>query len=1132
MNCVDLVSGDEDDCVVLDDAISKHIAAKRSHTVVATPTRKFKCRKKATESSSSSSTPKDFVKKVSQHVEFQNDDDLNLASMKPSRVNLHFMVQELGNLKSLRSLDLSKNKIGENSLKAITNWLENDNYFLQRLNLSNNLFGDDGLEYISSMLKVNTSIVHLDIQFNRLTDAGMHLLGQGLIANQTIQEILILEDTLVPGANNVAALLEKNKYILSREREFVERDPFSYYTSKLFALVPKLQSLRNSNMLDKRWGSLDCPRGEFRGEQWKQKWDAQVRAFCLMGNLELELTQLHVTLGSISELQRLNEKWTKNRISIIDKKNGDIKTLSRIRKSDGESILNLSSKFVDFVKAIFTKGDLGDLTSFEDRMIDAELCREQFHLTTQSKGCKMLEYVDDENDTSTNAVAQDFFKLYRHRFLPTELLWKDQNNVGLLSSQVTRQMKKLSYCFQLDASRDESLVDELKEVFEVATLENQFWIHNNPILSIPLSSFLETLGGLCRLYARLYFDIKQIHSYLKTAEELRNRFKHCNSPPVTSKLVSLRKQNHELLDKLENMELEVKQLARQPSKNDSCDAYFEKKSSFEASKLEYESQKWNQQIQDETYHLFQIARHHYPEYFWNPEWCDQLGVVDDSVLPRDYQVLISSLAWTDPHTNPPHYEKVIKGNVYLVDEEFVVKVYDLRHAQNAVCFCRQTQILKEVGKHFHLATPIAVYTTENTGVLRMPYLVKGALSTWMTDVPSSARSMEKCTLFLMDILNGLFFLHSNKLVHANIRADTILLSPSERAIISNFDNLRRIDECLVRMEGKDESKYVAPENRESFVTMYSASTDMFAFGILVQELFQGVEKMSDERRIHYHAFITGLLQDDPLLRTTSACALESPFLASKELEVRMCPVCGDSRQKSDGIECSNHHFMCDCCLSGQLTTISEAGFDHQLRENGGLVKCYDPTCSSKPFHPKDVLSHVNSQVYDKYMTAIKRHTEAKISLEKESEFQHRLDKVKKQMTEEGNHEKILDHIRRIEDDILTLKCPRNGHAFVDFDGCFALKCSSCPCNFCAWCLADCGNDAHAHVNSCRLNKSRGYYGSPDLFKQVHKERKLKLLSEFWNSNIKHQSPEFKKELKNELVKILDRSDKRFVANLI
>ena len=64
---------------------------------------------------------------------------------------------------------------------------------------------------------------------------------------------------------------------------------------------------------------------------------------------------------------------------------------------------------------------------------------------------------------------------------------------------------------------------------------------------------------------------------------------------------------------------------------------------------------------------------------------------------------------------------------------------------------------------------------------------------------------------------------------------------------------------------------------------------------------------------------------------------------------------------------------------------------------------------------------------------------------------------------------VLIARKHIEEEILQMKCPRQScrQAFYDFDGCFALSCSLCPCKFCGWCLQDCGDqDAHPHVLIC------------------------------------------------------------------
>ena len=57
-------------------------------------------------------------------------------------------------------------------------------------------------------------------------------------------------------------------------------------------------------------------------------------------------------------------------------------------------------------------------------------------------------------------------------------------------------------------------------------------------------------------------------------------------------------------------------------------------------------------------------------------------------------------------------------------------------------------------------------------------------------------------------------------------------------------------------------------------------------------------------------------------------------------------------------------------------------------------------------------------------------------------------------------------------DILTLKCQACGQAFVDFDGCFALRCSRCLAGLCAWCGKSCANQtvAHDHVRPPALTE--------------------------------------------------------------
>ena len=81
--------------------------------------------------------------------------------------------------------------------------------------------------------------------------------------------------------------------------------------------------------------------------------------------------------------------------------------------------------------------------------------------------------------------------------------------------------------------------------------------------------------------------------------------------------------------------------------------------------------------------------------------------------------------------------------------------------------------------------------------------------------------------------------------------------------------------------------------------------------------------------------------------------------------------------------------------------------------------------------------------------------------------------------------------------ILTLKCPRCEAAFYDFDGCFALTCQRCSAGFCAYCLNDCGNDAHQHVADCPHSLHPGdVYGRFKDFTEVQRQRRQRMVREY------------------------------------
>jgi hypothetical protein len=114
----------------------------------------------------------------------------------------------------------------------------------------------------------------------------------------------------------------------------------------------------------------------------------------------------------------------------------------------------------------------------------------------------------------------------------------------------------------------------------------------------------------------------------------------------------------------------------------------------------------------------------------------------------------------------------------------------------------------------------------------------------------------------------------------------------------------------------------------------------------------------------------------------------------------------------------------------------------------------------------------------------------------------------------GENASVAQLRLHVVENILTLHCPACTQAFVDFNGCFALTCSRCNAGFCAWCLAHCGNDAHAHVAQCAHNTSRGkdVFCTEAAFLAAQRQRSVRLLKAF----LAAQAPAIRAPLLREL----------------
>lgn len=220
----------------------------------------------------------------------------------------------------------------------------------------------------------------------------------------------------------------------------------------------------------------------------------------------------------------------------------------------------------------------------------------------------------------------------------------------------------------------------------------------------------------------------------------------------------------------------------------------------------------------------------------------------------------------------------------------------------------------------------------------------------------------------------------------------------------------------------------------------------------------------------------------------------------EEQAKQRCSICFDDASSEKGLECvaasDSRHFICSECFQEYVN--AKAGEELRLvRARNAQISCPVPGCGSKPWSDAVVARHVPDSVFTQYLESAAQIREESLNRELERKFEQKLEaEIKRRDALTKENRWLEDARRHVIDRILTLACPRCGQAFLDFEGCFALTCSRCQCGFCAYCLADCGNDAHDHVRRCAENQTKDFFGSIESFEDAQRKRRRQMLTEY------------------------------------
>ena len=452
------------------------------------------------------------------------------------------------------------------------------------------------------------------------------------------------------------------------------------------------------------------------------------------------------------------------------------------------------------------------------------------------------------------------------------------------------------------------------------------------------------------------------------------------------------------------------------------------------------------------------------------------------------------------------YAEVFKTHLPLVGDVAFKKVTDVNHD----VLWKEAQVLRTL-RHENVIPLFGVCLNKGMEGLILEYMSGGSLGDGLHKKKEKLQN-DRIVQIGLDIACGMEYLHKQKLIHLDLKADNILLDAKGVAKLADFGTTKELRDTMRNTLIAGTFPWMAPETLMSPPSITCAA-DVYSFGMILFE-------MTNNEIPFHNQDITGVIKliqeeekpefviediDETMIDMMNQCwsKMNERPSASKIVQefskqaIVTCYFTFDDFPKDKGLFCQggsccdflSFEGLEDCVESALLPDISLINPDASLScgNEGGT------------FSLQAMSGKISSELFEK----VKKVAIEKNICEMRLKFQKKLEEKELELLEKTREGKIRIHVDHVIDNILTLKCPRCKKAFVDFSGCFALKCyqneqdkNQCSCQFCAYCLKDCGSDAHSHVrDECPFSLNPGnYFGKEEDFltaQYLRKNRELR-----------------------------------------